>query len=260
MIAILSATEHDFYAMPLPFVVYSWAKIGVSCIVFIPAGNNPKLDIARKYCQGHAYFYEFECEEKRIPTFSQVSRLFGAAIPDLPENEVLITGDSDMCVFSEYFEKANDGQIHIFGSDLTPEDQWPMCYCAMPVYKWKRIFNITRSSQEHVASLVNPIQGVNIRGENWCFDQWYLKKKLSEHWIEGICLHKRGNNGTQFASNRADRDGWHFDPSTIIDAHLPRPLTDIINFQKVLDLFCIKYPDADLSWMQLYYNEYISLL
>lgn len=64
MIAVLSATEHDFYAMPLPFVVYSWNKIGVKCIVFIPKGNNPKIELAKKYCGTGAVFLSLIAKKK----------------------------------------------------------------------------------------------------------------------------------------------------------------------------------------------------
>jgi hypothetical protein len=256
MIAVLSATEHDFYAMPLPFAVYSWMKIGVKCIVFVPKGGNSKIELAEVYC-GDAVFKEFECEEKRIPTYSQVSRLFGAAL-NVNLHEILITGDSDMCVFSDYFDLFKDGNINIAGYDLTPSDQYPMCYAAMPAKDWREVFGINKSYQEHIAELIDPIEGMNIRGEQWCYDQWYLKKKLTESGRE-INLHKRSNGQNQFAQKRADRDGWHFDPYDIIDAHLPRPLTDQENFDKVYDLFKTKYPTDNLDWMIQYRNEYLAL-
>ncbi|HNO71335.1 MAG TPA: hypothetical protein PKO16_06165 [Bacteroidia bacterium] len=257
MIAVLSATEHDFYAMPLPFAVYSWNKLGFACIVFIPNGGNPKIELAKRYCN-NTTFLKFRCEEKRIPTYSQVSRLFGATYNG-DHNLTLITGDSDMCVFTDYFNNLCDGQIHIVGADLTPKDQYPMCYCAMPAWRWREVFNITKSAQEHTSELIDPIEGQNIRGEQWSYDQWYLKKKLDEY--EGVIrLHYRAKPGTQFADKRADRDGWHFDPYNIIDAHLPRPLTNENNFNKVYELFKIKYPGDDLEWMKQYFNEYKKLL
>lgn len=264
MIAILSATEHDYYAMPLPFAVYSWAMIGVHCIVFVPKGNYPKLEVAKKYCNAGAIFYEFEAEEKRIPTYSQVSRLFGAAIPNLQDDEVLITGDSDMAVFTDYFQNScENGVITIIGSDLTPQDQYPMCYISMSAEKWRKVFGITKTAQEHIAELIDPIEGQNIRGEQWSYDQWYAKKKLNEY-LQGpelrlIVFRPRAKPGTQFASRRADRDGWHFDPYDIIDAHLPRPLTDEANFEKVIDLFKIKFPNADFAWAYKFREEYMSL-
>jgi hypothetical protein len=257
MIAVLSATEHDYYAMPLPLATFSWSKIGVPCLVFVPNGDNKRIELAKKHCRS-SWFYEFEAEEKRIPTFSQVSRLFASAIPEL-NTDAFCTADSDMCVFGDYFKNKEDGRIHIVGADLTPSDQYPMCYAIMPPEKWRTIFGINKSYQEHIAELINPIEGLNIRGEQWCYDQWYLKKKLDESGFE-VIKHNRSNGQNQFAQNRADRDGWHFDPNNIIDAHLPRPLTDEQNFNKALELLQMKYPHDNFDWLVRYRNEYIKLL
>jgi len=260
MIAVLSATEHDYYAMPLPFAVHSWSKMGIDCIVFVPKGDNPRLELAKKYCGLKATFFQFQCEEKRIPTYSQVIRLFGAAIPIIDPYETLITGDSDLCVFGGLLELLNGMEpIEIVGSDLTPKDQYPMCFIKMDVLQWRHILGINKTYQEHVSELIDPIEGLNIRGEQWCYDQWYIKKKIDESGIEPKLI-PRSNGQTQFATKRADRDGWHFDPDSLIDAHLPRPLTDDANFQKVYDLFSVKYPNDDLSWMKEYQEAYKQLL
>jgi len=260
MFSVLSATEDDLYAMPLPFAVYSWRKLGFLPIVFIPSGNNPKLTLAKKYCEAH--FIEFDCYNHKKPTYSQVLRLFGAAIQETwPMGyKVMITADCDMAVFSDFFGSLNDGSIHVVGNDLTPEDQYPMCYCAMPVMMWNEVMDIgTKSAQDCASEIIEPIQSTNLRGDSWCLDQWLLKKMLTPY-KEQIVFHTRSNGQNQFAQNRADRDGWHFDPYNIIDAHLPRPLSDFDNFKKVVDLFTIKYPSDDLSWMHLFHNEYIKLL
>lgn len=260
MISVLSATEHDYYAMPLPFAVYSWHKLGVQSVVFIPSGNNKRLELAKKYCGNMATFFEFKCEEKRIPTYSQVIRLFAAAIPLIDSCEQLITGDSDMCVFQPLMDMINPMEpMEIIGSDLTNTDQLPMCYIKMSAHRWKEVFGITKTYQDHVSELIDPIEGQNIRGEQWCYDQWYAKKKIAEYDWE-VVYHKRTNGNNQFAQKRADRDGWSFDPFNIIDAHLPRPLTDEENFKKVYDLFKIKYPNDNLNWMNQYYEQYIQLL
>ena len=260
MFAVLSATEDDNYAMPLPFAVYSWEKLGFFPIVFMPSGDNPKLSVAKKYCKAH--FITFKCDSHKIPTYSQVIRLFGAAVESTWSmgNNVMITADSDMAVFTRFFKSMNDGKIHVIGHDLTPEEQYPMCYCAMPVLAWNRVMDIeTKSAQYCVSEVVDPIQSSNLRGDAWSLDQWLLKKHLQPYKDE-IIFHPRSNGSNQFAMKRADRDGWHFDPYDIIDAHLPRPLTDEMNFKKVTELFTIKFPGEDLSWMYSFRNEYINLL
>lgn len=259
MISVLSATESDFYAMPLPFAVYSWHKLGAISIVFIPKGYSAKLNLAKQYCSS-AIFYEFDTVESRVPTFSQVSRLFGAATDwaQLHKDVMMITADSDLCVFGDFFKELDDGKIHIVGADLTPSEQYPMCFAAMPVRKWEDVYKIKNSYQEHLEEIINPIESTNLRGTAWCLDQFLLKKGLDESGEE-IVFHPRSNGITQFAQKRADRDGWYFDPYNIIDAHLPRPLTNKENFDKVYDLFKIKYPNDDLQWMINFRDEYMNL-
>jgi len=262
MIAVLSATEHDFYAMPLPFVVYSWYKLGVNCIVFVPKGDNPKLELAKKYCGTMATFFEFSCEEKRIPTYSQVIRLFGAAIPLVNDDEDIITADGDMCVFNGLTQLINDMEyMQVIGADLTPQDQYPICFIKMRAYQWRNILGINKTYQEHVSELIDPIEGINIRGEQWNFDQWYIKKKVVESGMEfDVNFVNRSNGQNQFATHRADRDGWHFNPEGLVDAHLPRPLTDEQNFNKVYELFKMKYPNEDFQWLIDYNSAYKNLL
>lgn len=262
MISVLSATENDFYAMPLPITVYSWYKLGIKSIVFIPKGDNPKLELAKKYCGTMATFFEFDCEEKRIPTYSQVIRLFGAAIPILNANEQLITGDSDLCVFDGLTDLLNDMEyMEVVGADLTPSDQYPMCFIKMTVSQWRNILGINKTYQEHVAELIDPIEGLNIRGEQWCYDQWFIRKKIAESGLEfDVNFINRSNGQNQFATRRADRDGWFFNTDNLVDAHLPRPLTEEDNFNKVYELFRIKYPNDNLQWMIDFRNEYLKLL
>jgi len=260
MIAVLSATEHDFYAMPLPFVVQSWNAIGINCYVFIPKNRGKKLELAMDYCSGNTQFFDFECEDFRIPTYSQVSRLMGATIGWLKEDTVLITGDSDLCVFGDFFKQLEDGNIHVVGADLTPDEQYPMCFAAMPVKTWKKVYGLDKGYQEHLEEIINPIQSTNLRGTSWCLDQFLLKQGLDKSG-EPIIFHNRSNGQNQFAQNRADRDSWYnFNPDDIIDAHLPRPLTDEANFNKVYELFRIKYPEDDLQWMIDYQKQYKELL
>lgn len=261
MISVLSATEHDFYAMPLPFAVFSWRMIGVSCIVFVPRGDNPKLQLAKKYCGQQAVFFEFDAEEKRIPTFSQVSRLFGAALPFYNDETVMVTADSDICVFGDYFKQFEDGNIHVIGADLTPEQQYPMCFILMSVKNWRTVFGIYKSYQEHIAELINPIQGMNIRGEQWSYDQWFAKKKIDASGLE-VFKHNRSNGQNQFATRRIDRDNIAWRESLnldLIDAHLWRPLYIETNFDNLLEMFKYFYPNENLHWMTEYKNEYLQL-
>lgn len=265
MIAVLSATGHDFYAYPLPITVWSWHKLGIKCIVFIPKGDNQKIELAKKYCGTKAAFFEFDCEEKRIPTYSQVIRLFGAAIPILDINEQLITGDSDLCVFDGLPKLLNDMEhMEVIGADLTPTDQFPMCFIKMPVYQWKNILGINKTYQDHVSELIDPIEGLNIRGEQWCYDQWYIRKKIADSGMEfEVNFIKRARPNTQFAGHRVDRDdiNWRaYVNEELVDAHLWRPGYTDENFANILELLTMKYPQEDFTWLIDYTNAYKQLL
>lgn len=262
MVAVLSATEHDFYAFPLPLTVYSWNKIGVKCIIFVPKMlSAPKLALAMQYCGDDNRFFEFEAPEHKLPTYSQVVRLFGCCV-DLPDNEILITGDSDLSVFSSYFKQLESGQIHIVGVDLVPPDQYPMCFCAAPVETWRKVMWVTpgMSYQKYLDEHLGPIVSQHFRSDQWAFDQSLIYRQLTEgNWP--IVKHERAKSPHQFATRRADRDGWPNTPdSDIIDAHLCRPGYTDENWAKIFNLFRTMYPNEDLQWMEDYRNQYIKLI
>jgi len=76
-----------------------------------------------------------------------------------------------------------------------------------------------------------------------------------------IKKHFRAKSPHQFATRRADRDGWPNEiPTDIIDAHLPRPGYTEENFAKILNLFQTMYPEDDFQWMLDYRNEYVKLI
>jgi len=262
MIAILSATEHDFYAMPLPLVVWSWKMIGVDCKVFIPADYGPKLSLAMTYCEPETDFYPFTCDKEKEATYAQVSRLFGWMTPGVDAPTFLITGDADLAVFNhEYFKQIDRKKINVIGADLLEESmqQYPMCFIAMPANDWATVtlnYSEKNSYQGFLDDLVGSIECENFRGNQWSLDQ-----HLAYKWLQGhdIVHHPRAALPNRWASRRADRDGWYFDPAEIIDAHLPRPLTDADNFSKTIDLFHAIYPQADLEWMWEYREKYLSL-
>lgn len=264
MTAILSATEHDFYAMPLPLVVWSWKQLGIDCKVFIPEDFGPKLSLAMLYCEADTDFYTFQCEKEKEATYAQVSRLFGGFLPDIKSDDDLITGDADLAVFSSFFKQLENGCINVVGSDLLEDSmkQYPMCFVSMPAFDWIGTMDTTEfgfdSYQEALDFYLKPLQSNNPRGDFWSYDQWLIYKNLQER-NEKIIHHPRAALPNRWATRRADRDGWNFVPNEIIDAHLPRPLTEQDNWDKVMKLFTDIYPDADKTWMWEYREKYLLL-
>jgi len=253
--AIISTTTDDNYLFNLPFAVFSWNKIGynVKCMCASDDYISPKFKLVREFCANmDVEFVTYECAEHLKPTYSQVSRLFGAIGENI--DTVLITADVDMCVFdSKLF---NQSPI-IIGYDLA-DGQIPMCYTQMSAYKWKRIMNITdKDSVQSSLSFINDLPSNNVRGDYWSLDQELLTEAINSSGIYFNKVSRRNEGGT--ATNRADRDGWPRRFDNIIDAHLPRPLTAAINFEKVVDLFSAKYPDNEILWMHDYRNKYLAL-
>lgn len=263
--AIISATENDLYSYPLPIVVWSWYKIGIKSIVFVPKSSGDKIELAKRYCDGMADFYTFDCEERKEATYSQTSRLFGATIGGLNDNDILICGDSDLAVFSNIFEQFKDEEVRVIGADLlAPEmNQFPMCFIGMPVHKWKDIFDLhNKTLQQALDETVGQLQSISFRGDFWGYDQWYAHKKIVESGVN-VLKNSRAKMPERFACYRIDRDDFYWEEKLnqpIIDAHLWRPLYTPENFNKLEKLLRYFYPLEDFSWLIDYTKKYITLL
>lgn len=264
MKAILSCTANDIYSFSLPFAVYSWHLIGVECMIFVPIdeynandGAIFRLGICMGYCP-QTHIRRFVAPKDKLVTYAQCIRLYAAGIAS-PDADILITSDADMCVFNaDYWHQFDyNGAINIIGSDLVPKGQLPMCYIAAPVVGWRNFMDIgIRSPQQCVDDLLGPLEAENFRGNYWSKDQetaWDALHECPYPMVE----HMRAKPGTQFATRRADRDGWQV-TDDIIDAHLPRPGWEPQNFNKIKGLFETKYPDKDHSWMDEFRTAFVN--
>lgn len=265
MIAVLSATENDFYAFPLPLVVWSWHKLGIRSIVFVPENTEKKVEIAKKYCGGMAEFHTFKCEERKEATFAQTSRLFGATITGVNHNEILITGDADLAVFGNEFEQLKDSQVRVIGADLLSEEmnQFPMCFVGMPAGKWREIFGLDgKTLQQALDETVGQLQSETFRGDFWGYDQWYCHNRITKSGVN-VFKNSRAKMPERFANRRYDRDDMFLlDRLSLdtIDYHLPRPAFEETNLNQILTVFRFHYPNDDLTWMREYQQEYKKLL
>jgi len=271
MKAILSCTADDLYSFNLPFAVYSWHKLGIDSIVIFPDMPSAKTDgeifrlgFANGWCSKIASatrFFRFSAFPDKQVTYAQCARLFAAALPSIDPTDILITADADMCVFNEEFwdQFDNNGWINVVGADLVPEGQVPMCYIIAPTVGWRNFMRIAgRSMQKCLDDLLGGLEAEHFRGNYWAKDQ----ETAFHHLLplgELIMKHNRAKPGTQFATRRADRDGWAVTPD-IIDAHLPRPGYTEENFNKIVALFETMYPHDDHAWMKQYRDEYVALM
>ncbi len=270
MVAIVSSTYDSKYFYFLPIISWCWHKIGVKTICFLPEPISAEQvkEIGRKEHlvskvlkeQGIiGNWFQFSCPENKQATYAQCSRLYGAAL-DLPEDEVLILGDIDMCVFrTDFIVKSADDFFDIYGADLVPNGQMPICYAVGTVKTWRRFFTKGRTYQECLDAELGHEEMENMRGNLWSRDQELLAKGVGE-----LCFkHNRSNGITPFAQNRIDRDDAYWRDrlgENIIDAHLWRDGFEEQNHANIMELLRYMYPSEDLSWIDNYRNEYIKLL
>jgi len=277
MKAVISSTYDDKYLYFLPIVTWCWNKLGVDVICFLPTPevkdmgkllliSNTMAENGMKF-QGHY----FSSPEDKKATYSQCSRLYGACLNYL-EDEILITGDVDMAMFQipPYIDK-----ITIFGSDLVPDGQFPMCYASGTVKEWRAAMKLrydttppnvpdgmvlhVKSYQQCLDELLGGIECDHFRGNYWGKDQ----QTLWENTKDNVTLIPRARPNTQFASHRIDRDDSFYKDrldKDIIDAHLWRPGYTEENFPKILELLQYFYPEDDFNWLKKYTEEYVKLL
>lgn len=269
MKAVLSCTDNDLYLFNLPFAIYSWLKIGIDVIVIVPHEllSTPRFMLVREtivFQTTHdgrtVHTYNFSAPKDKEVTYAQCSRLYAAAL-GVASTEVLITSDADMAVFDHAFwdEFDGDGWINVIGSDLVPTKQVPLCYITMPAVGWATVMQTHgKTLQQCLDGLLGHIEAENFRGNYWGKDQETAYEAITSG-LYPIQWHKRASPGTQFATRRADRDGWQVTPD-IIDAHLPRPGYTDENFAKIVDLFATMYPDDSTHWMYRYRDQYLKLM
>lgn len=274
MKVIISSTLDDKYLFYLPITTFCWNKIGIDVICFLPKLNpeqaNYKNDYS-KYALVRETNYKnnlsinrvsFESPQHKEATYAQVSRLYAAAL-DLPEDEILVTSDIDMLVLNENYIKQKLADFDIFGSDLVPEKQIPLCYISASVKNWRIAMRINgRTYQQCLDELVGVIECQDFRGNQWSLDQHTAYNYISSSPMF-IHHHLRARQGTQFATHRYDRDDMYaFDKLTTetVDAHLPRPGYTEENFEKIMTILECYFPNDNLEWIREYRNEYVKLI
>lgn len=274
MKAILSCTDNMIYSFFMPLAFYSWKKIGVDPICFCPETISKSMELAIETADqvagfpGAPAFPTLNIAPDREVTYFQCARLFGAAL-SLPDDEYLITSDIDMAVFGNVFKPSFETGFVIYGKDLVPPKQYPICYILAQAKHWRKAFEINtkkisterwicKHPKFHLEMMLGYIQCENMRGNYWAKDQEEAYNKIKASKIPTF-LFNRSNGRNQFATQRMDRDGWELNTG-IIDAHLPRPGFIPENFAKIKDLFHAMYPDDDLTWMVEYHEKFLKLI
>lgn len=262
--AIISTTYNDTYLYFLPICVWAWNKLNVDVICFMPynntSGDRFMLVSETLVKQGmKGVIYNFHAPEHKEATYSQISRLYAAAL-DLDEKEQLIVSDVDMAVFrTDFMHKSEDDFFDVYGTDLVPNGQLPMCYTVGNVKTWRRFFTKGRTYQECMDAELGNEEMENMRGNLWSRDQELLAKCVGELYFK----HNRSNGQNQFAQNRVDRDdtNWRiYVNDELIDAHLWRPGYTDENHANIMELMKMKFPNEDFTWLDNFRNEYLKLI
>jgi len=274
MKAVIASTYDDQYFFFVPIVAWCWKQLGVDTVCIVPFHDNyfgdKKVAWVMAMCKDilpdGIQLYGFSSEKDKQPTYTQCSRLYASAVPIQSPTEYLIISDVDMALFNNPFQNldiAADDDVDIFGADLVPEKQFPMCYIGARAKTFSKIFNPDGLSfQGCLDKLLGDIECENMRGNFWSKDQETAYNEITKH-ADHAFLHNRARPGTQFATKRIDRDDFFWEDRLspdIIDAHLWRPGYTEENFAKILKLISYFYPNEDLSWMVQYRNEYVKLI
>lgn len=269
MIAVISSNYDDKYLWNIPLVTWGWNRLGVDVICFLPQlfrdgkiQNNAgdKLDLIESVINEkelNIKYHTFDCPEHKEATYTQCSRLYGGCL-DLPEDEILVTSDVDMFVFEKPPYK---GGFTIFGADLVPEKQYPMCYVSATVYDWRAAFQLDgKTYQSCLDELLSNIESTSMRSDYWAKDQEEIFNKISKY--PEVNLIKR-TDGSPFATKRLDRDDSYILDrlnTPVYDYHLNRPGYENDNFEIILKVLSFYFPHEDFGWLISYNEKYKQLL
>lgn len=258
MISVISFTDNPKYDFFIPLIEWAWGKLGAKCHFIAPERiiGTPKFNLLEEYRIGWNLSTYSSPINKEI-TYSQVGRLFIGNM--YAPKEEIVTSDADMILFK--LPELNDDCFNIFGSDLVPKEQFPMCYAFAKADLWSKFLNKGKSLQENLDELFSGIECESFSGNYWSADQGHLWKSIIDY--AGINLIPRARHGTQFASYRVDRTdtNWrsYLGPD-LIDAHLWRPGYTDENFANIMELLTHQYPNENFQWLINYRNEYLKLL
>ncbi len=267
--AVISSTYDDKYLYFIPIVTWCWNKLGVDVICFMPAPNVSDMEklllisntMGDKDMKFNGHY--FSMPEHKQATAAQCSRLYGACL-DLPEDEVLITGDVDMAVFK--LPMYGGTGMGVVGLDLVPKGQAPICYIYGTANEWNKRFNPDKKSyQECLDEQLGWLEAESFRGNFWSRDQELAYNKIfgGEFPLNYATLMPRSNGQNQFAQNRYDRDDQfildRLSPDTI-DFHMNRPGYEDKNFEIILTILKYHFPDENFDWLISYNNAYKQLL
>jgi len=252
---VLSVNENPEYLYYLPLTCWAWRKFGWTPIVFtsgvVPENFRVETPLV---------FPLKEIDGYRSDTIAQVSRLYAGAI-SLNGDPIIMTGDVDMIPLSDYWNP-QDGDITIYGHDLTGYVHYPICYIAMNKHRWVEVMGL--SGNDYDALIKRDLDTLpQARADfdpvrRWVSDQDLITKRLNETQFKKVFV-SRGTLTNGYPVGRVDRSAWTIDHQQLIDCHLFRGLYEPANvkFDATLELLRKVWPNEDFTWFIDHTNKWM---
>ena len=267
---VLSVNDNPDYLYFTPLAVWAWRKLGWEPIIMLQfKGKNDLIDLA---LTGAGFSNPDSCTQHmkgvlnidgyRSDTITQISRLYAACSATFRDS-YLMTGGIDMIPLSDYW-KPKEGEITVYGHDLTGYGHYPICYIGMDSTKWVEVMGL--SSPDYNKLIKRDLDTLPQAKDPdfykyWFSDQDLITKRINETNFEVTHI-KRGQYKNGYAVGRVDRGSWTLDHKQYIDAHLFHQLYHKGReqyFEKTLDLLEKIWPDEDFGWFIQYHMEFKKL-
>lgn len=222
---ILSTNNNPDYMNYLPYVQKAWNRLGWNTLTFTHGITVSTDDPKNKMID-----VTFAAPGYRPETIVQCIRLLGHRYTD----GFIMTSDVDMMPCSDYWNP-NENKVTVYGYDLTGRSQYPICYIAMKDEYWNKVI-----PELEINELLDKYP--NAQSEDWetwwTVDQQIITQRINSNVPkDSLNLIDRGFDGG-LAAGRIDRFDWEgtFNrPGEKIDAHMPRPFSQV-EAERVLKL------------------------
>lgn len=261
---VLSVNDNLDYLYFTPLTCWSWRKFGWEPIVFYHGDTNTEIhNFVFKTTDNYPKILR-PINGYRSDTITQISRLYGACLPFLQEDDYLMTGDIDMMSLSDYW-KPNFDKPTVYGHDLTGFMHFPICYIGAPVKQWRQFMKIDGTDyQYHIQKDLMELPQAKDPDfyKYWFTDQDLVTQRLKEFGTGRIDFIQRGQGKHGFARGRMDKghNGWVLDQPELIDAHMLQQTHHTEEkIQKTMDLLHHVWPKEDWKWWINYTKEFKKL-
>lgn len=214
-VVVVSSNANPDYLFYSPYIKKAWNTLGWKVAVLYTH------DVDAKDVEGDYLIRLPDIPSLRKETIAQAGRLYAANY--FSEERLLMTSDMDLLPLTDYW-KPDPAKITNYGHDLTDFSFLPMGYTAMTVSNWKKVMNLTGSTEADMIRDANDklVKYSPFAGDWetwWNFDWSLLTKRLEKYDVTKILRGRR--NGSCFAYGRVDRGDSMQIPKgeTLIDAH-----------------------------------------